>query len=59
MGNLKNKIETVDIKTVIPNKDNPRILRDEKFKKLVTSIKEFPEMMEIRPIVVNKDMVGG
>ena len=57
MGNLKNKIESVDIKTVIPNKDNPRILKDDKFKKLVKSIKEFPQMMEIRPIVVNSDMV--
>ena len=40
-----------------PNPNNPRVIRDENFKKLVKSIKEFPEMLEVRPIVVNKDMV--
>jgi len=40
-----------------PNPNNPRVIRDENFKKLVNSIKEFPEMLELRPIVVNKDMV--
>jgi ParB-like chromosome segregation protein Spo0J len=40
-----------------PNPDNPRVIRDENFKKLVNSIKEFPEMLEVRPIVVNKDMI--
>ena len=40
-----------------PNPNNPRVIRDESFKKLVNSIKEFPEMLELRPIVVNKDMV--
>ena len=39
------------------NPDNPRTIRDTNFQKLVNSIKEFPEMLEIRPIVVNKDMV--
>ena len=39
------------------NPNNPRIIKDDKFKKLVQSIKNFPEMLEIRPIVVNKDMV--
>jgi ParB-like chromosome segregation protein Spo0J len=37
--------------------DNPRVIKDVKFKKLVKSIQEFPEMLEIRPIVVNKDLV--
>jgi ParB-like chromosome segregation protein Spo0J len=40
-----------------PNPDNPRVIRDENFQKLVNSIKEFPEMLDLRPIVVNKDMV--
>jgi len=40
-----------------PNPDNPRTIRDKNFKKLVNSIKEFPEMLDLRPIVVNKDMV--
>ncbi len=47
----------VSIKTVKPNKDNPRVIKDDKFEKLVNSIKEFPQMLEIRPIVVNNDMV--
>lgn len=47
----------VDIKKVIPNPSNPRIIKDEKFKKLVNSIKEFPQMLELRPIVVDSNMV--
>jgi ParB-like chromosome segregation protein Spo0J len=39
------------------NPNNPRLIKDEKFEKLVKSIKEFPEMLDIRPIVVNSDMV--
>jgi len=39
------------------NQDNPRVIKDEKFKKLVKSIQEFPQMLEIRPIVVNDEMV--
>lgn len=39
------------------NKDNPRIIKDEKFKKLINSIKEFPEMLELRPIVVDENMI--
>lgn len=51
--NTKQK-KVVDLK---PNPDNPRIIRDEKFKKLVQSIKEFPKMLEIRPIVIDEDNV--
>jgi ParB-like chromosome segregation protein Spo0J len=47
----------VDIKKVIPNPSNPRIIKDDKFKKLVNSIKEFPQMLELRPIVVDNNMV--
>jgi DNA modification methylase len=39
------------------NPNNPRLIKDDKFKKLVRSIKDFPEMLDIRPIVVNKDMI--
>jgi hypothetical protein len=39
------------------NSNNPRIIKDYKFKQLVMSIKEFPEMLEKRPIVVDEDMV--
>lgn len=51
------KIEKVNIKEVLSNPDNPRTIKDEKFKKLVASIKEFPEMLEIRPIVVDENMI--
>lgn len=39
------------------NPNNPRLIKDDKFQKLVKSIKEFPEILDIRPIVVNSDMV--
>ena len=45
------------IGTIIPNPTNPRIIKDDKFKKLVKSIEEFPEMLELRPIVVDANMV--
>ena len=47
----------VKISEIKPNKNNPRIIRDEKFAKLVKSLKDFPEMAKVRPIVVNKEMV--
>ena len=48
------KMKITDIKA---NPNNPRIIKDDKFKKLLESVKSFPEMLELRPIVVNKDMV--
>jgi len=45
------------IGTIIPNPKNPRIIKDDKFKKLVKSIQEFPQMLELRPIVVDSNMV--
>ena len=50
-------ITTVKLSEVIPNPNNPRQIKDEKFKKLVESIKNFPEMLSLRPIVVNDNMV--
>lgn len=50
-------IKKVKITEVIANPNNPRYIKDEKFKKLVKSIQEFPDMLNVRPIVVNKDMV--
>ena len=43
-----------DIKT---NPNNPRLIKDDRFKKLVKSISDFPKMMELRPIVIDKDNV--
>jgi hypothetical protein len=51
------KIISVKIAEVKPNPNNPRLIKDDKFTKLVKSIKEFPKMLEIRPIVVNHDMI--
>ena len=49
--------EIVKIEKVLPNPSNPRIIKDDKFKKLVKSIQEFPQMLELRPIVVDSNMV--
>jgi len=50
-------IKKVKISEVIANPNNPRLIKDDKFKKLVKSIQDFPDMLNVRPIVVNKDMV--
>jgi DNA modification methylase len=50
-------MKRVPISQVIPNPTNPRIIKDDKFKKLVKSIEEFPQMLELRPIVVDSNMV--
>ena len=47
-------IEKVNINLIKLNPINPRIIKDDKFKKLVKSIKDFPQMLEIRPIVVDE-----
>ena len=51
----------VDINTIHENPHNPRTITEDKFRKLVKSLKEFPEMLEARPIVVDKDniVLGG
>ena len=50
-------VKVVKITEIKANPNNPRILKDDKFRKLVTSIEKFPEMADVRPIVVNMDMV--
>lgn len=50
-------IQKVKLSEIKSNPNNPRIIKDDKFHKLVKSIKEFPKMLEIRPIVVNQDMI--
>ena len=50
-------MEIRKISEVKLNPNNPRLIKDEKFKKLCQSLKDFPEMLNIRPIVVNKDMI--
>lgn len=51
------KTEIVPIQKVHLSPTNPRIIKDFKFRKLVKSIREFPEMLNMRPIVVDEDMV--
>ncbi len=47
----------VDINSVKSNPKNPRTIKDHQFKKLVQSIKDFPEMIQFRPIVVDEHNV--
>jgi hypothetical protein len=51
----------MNIKDIKSNPNNPRIIKDEKFEKLKKSIKEFPKMMALRPMVINQDniVLGG
>jgi len=51
-------IQKVPITQVKLNPNNPRVIKDDKFKKLVKSIQDLPEMGMVRPIVVNKDMIA-
>jgi hypothetical protein len=55
--NAITEVKVVKINDIKSNPNNPRIIKDDKFKKLVESIKSFPEMANVRPIVVNKDMI--
>lgn len=53
-----NKVKITEVKS---NPKNPRLIKDDKFKKLVKSIQEFPQMLELRPIVVDENniVLGG
>jgi ParB-like chromosome segregation protein Spo0J len=51
------QIQSTAITEIQLNPNNPRVIKDDKFKKLVKSIQEFPQMLEIRPIVVNDQMI--
>jgi hypothetical protein len=55
--NETTQVKIVSINDIIPNTDNPRIILDSKFKKLLQSITDFPEMLQLRPIIINEDMV--
>jgi hypothetical protein len=51
----------MNIHEIKPNPNNPRIIKDDKFKKLVKSIQDFPQMLELRPIVIDENniVLGG
>jgi hypothetical protein len=52
---------SVPIGSVKPNPSNPRLIKDAKFRQLVQSVRDFPQMLELRPIVVDADgvVLGG
>ena len=50
-----NPSETIKLSEIKPNPNNPRVIKDDKFHKLVKSIQDFPKMLELRPMVVNED----
>lgn len=45
------QVQVIPISKIIPNPDNPRTVTDDKFKKLVKSLTDFPEMLEKRPLI--------
>ena len=51
----------MNIKEIKPNPNNPRLIKDHKFKQLVKSIQDFPQMLELRPIVIDENnmVLGG
>lgn len=49
--------QIVPITQIKFNPNNPRVIKDDKFKQLVKSIRDLPEMGMVRPIVVNQDMI--
>jgi hypothetical protein len=55
------QVNKVNINEVKTNPKNPRLIKDDKFRKLVKSIEEFPQMLELRPIVVDENniVLGG
>jgi len=57
---MKNKVtvetRTVPLADVLLNPKNPRIIKDEQYKRLVKSLRDFPEMLSIREIVVDESM---
>jgi len=55
------EVKKVKISEIKTNPKNPRLIKDDKFKKLVKSIQEFPQMLELRPIVVDENniVLGG
>lgn len=51
------KSELIAVTQLKSNENNPRFIKDDKFKKLCKSLQDFPAMLEYRPVIVNEDMV--
>ena len=60
-NNNYKKQTMIELNEIKLNKDNPRKINDKSLKKLIDSIKSFPRMLELRPIVVDTDnvIIGG
>lgn len=58
---MENLIEEINITEIKPNKNNPRYISEEQLIKLKNSIKEFPEMLKLRPLIINNknEVLGG
>ncbi len=58
---MNNQIKLFKLAEIKPNENNPRIIKDAKFKKLVESIRTFPKMLNLKPIVIDEDnmILGG
>lgn len=50
--------EIVNLSQIQVNGANPRIIKDEKFEKLINSILALPKMLSLRPIVVDNTFVA-
>ena len=51
-------MKKIKLSSIKPNPENPRIIKDEKFAKLKKSIESFPQMMQLRPIVIDEKCAG-
>lgn len=51
-------IQIIPISEIKLNEENPRYITDDKFKQLVKSIKDFPEMLKIRPVVIDENNIA-
>lgn len=58
---IKREQKTVKLSEIRTNPDNPRTISKKQLKSLVKSLNDFPEMMKLRPIVVDEDgvILGG
>ncbi len=57
MSEIASKIEHIKISELKVNPDNPRVIKDDQFDKLVESIKQFPRMLELRPVITNDELI--
>lgn len=55
------KTELIKITEVFPNDENPRFISEAKFLQMVKSLKDFPEMASVRPLIINENnlVLGG